>query len=93
MANDKFFTYKDKPLVRKGNTIYYGHMYEDAVAMLTINSSKKSGGLEISDSVGVQLISTDPNTPPQDMVLKHSTQKGLFAALDIASIWIDRISK
>ncbi len=93
MASKKFFTYKNKPLVRKGNVIYYGHMYEDVVAMLTIQTTKEQNGLKVADSVQVQLISTDPTTPPQEMVLKHSVRTGLFDALDMAGIWIDRTLK
>ena len=35
MAEDKksFFTYRGVPLVRKGNLIYFGNMYDDYVVM------------------------------------------------------------
>lgn len=39
-----FLTYKGKPLVRNGNTLYYGHMSDDFVIMLTIGSTKKNRG-------------------------------------------------
>lgn len=90
---ESFFTYKGKPLVRKGNLMYYGHMYEKAVAMLTVQSTCELGGLQAADKVQVQLISTDPSAPPQEMVIKNSTQKGLYASLDLANIWIDRFCK
>ena len=40
MAEKKndFLTYKGRPLVRNGNTIYYGNMTDDYVIMLQINS-------------------------------------------------------
>ena len=93
MKKNNFFLYKKRPLVRKDNTIYYGHMYEKAVAMLTVKSSHKLGNLNISDDIQIQLISTNPETSPQDLVLKNSVKKGLFDALDIAGIWIDRYTK
>ena len=93
MKKSNFFLYKKRPLVRKGQTIYYGDMREKAVAMLTVKSSHEFGNLNISDDIQVQLISTDPQTSPKDLVLKNSVKKGLFDALDLAGIWIDRYIK
>ena len=41
MAESSFLTYKNKPLVRKGNEIYYGDMTEKYVVRFKILSSKK----------------------------------------------------
>lgn len=93
MTKDKkteFFQYKGKPLVRKGNTIYYGDMNEDFVCMLTILSETKFSDLSLGEKVQVQLINTDPKTPVQDMVAKNCQRIGLYNALDIASIWLNR---
>ena len=38
---NEFLTYKEKPLVRKGNTIYYGNMSDPFVIMIQINSTRK----------------------------------------------------
>ena len=43
MAEKKeFLTYKGKPLVRQGNTIYYGDMADDYVIMMQILAKKES---------------------------------------------------
>ena len=42
----KFLTYKGKPLVRSGNTIYYGNMSDPYVIMLSITSTKKFNDME-----------------------------------------------
>ena len=68
-------------------------MCEKVVAMLTVKSEHPLGKLNISDDIQVQLISTDPQTAPKDLVLKNSLKKGLFDALDLAGIWIDRYIK
>ena len=41
MAEEKkaFFTYKGVPLVRKGNNIYFGNMYDEFVVMIEILST------------------------------------------------------
>ena len=85
-----FFTYKGKPLVRKGDTIYYGSMGDDFVVMLNIQSHSKEGTLDLADLVTVQLMRTDPTVNPMDIVVKKAEKHGLYQALDIASIWLER---
>ncbi len=85
-----FFTYKGKPLVRKGDTIYYGSMGDDYVVMLSIQSHTKNGELDLADTVTIQLMHTDTTINPMDIVVKKAEKKGLYQALDIASIWLER---
>lgn len=93
MENLKFFLYKKKPLVRKDNIIYYGDMNEDFVSMLTIDSSYDFNGLKIANKVFLQLISTDLNIAPEEVVVKNTVKNSLYQALDIARIWIERYNK
>ena len=83
--------YKGKPLVRSGRTLYYGDPSEAYVAMLQIFSAKNTdAGIPISDKVLVQIISTNEDLPLKDRVIKTAEQKGLYEALRIASIWLER---
>ena len=86
----KFFTYKGRPLVRCGDEIYYGNMEEPYVIRLQIKSKKEVGGEEIADKVTVQLMATDPYLSPRKQLVKSSEKKGLFLAMDIADIWLER---
>ncbi len=92
-AKEKFLTYKGKPLVRQGNTLYYGNMYDPFVVMLTIKSTTTSGDMELAEKVSVQLISTDPTISPRDRIIKTSEKTGLYNAMDIGSIWLERALK
>ncbi|MDR0314876.1 MAG: hypothetical protein LBH71_02865 [Oscillospiraceae bacterium] len=85
-----FLTYKGKPLVRSGKTIYYGDMSDRFVILLQINSTSMVNELEIADKVTVQLLSTDPDVRPRDRIIKKSEKNGLYNAMDIASIWLHR---
>lgn len=87
---EKLLTYKGKPLVRCGKTLYYGNSYEPFVIMMQVVTTKKVGDMEIADKVFVQLINTDPSIRPRDAIVKKSEKKGLYAAMDIASIWLER---
>ena len=92
MAEKKndFLTYKGKPLVRNGNTIYYGDMNDDYVIMMRILSSKEFGDTDLASKVSVQLVNTDPNVSIKEKIVKTRKKKGLYAAMDIADIWLTR---
>ena len=86
----KFFCYKGKPLVRSGKTIYYGSMLDDYVVMLQIMDEKESNGVKLPNNIVVQLMRTDKDVKPQDIVVKKSEKQGLYQALDIADVWLRR---
>lgn len=86
----KFLTYKGRPLVRCGKTIYYGNIGDPFVIMLQICSTKKVGELDVASRVTVQLLNTDPDVRPRDRIVKKSEKQGLYQAMDIASIWLER---
>ena len=88
--NDKFLTYKGKPLVRNGNTIYYGDPSENYVIMMQIIATKPVGDVEVASKVSVQLLNTDPDVSARERIVKTSEKKGLYAAMDIAEIWLSR---
>jgi len=90
---DNFLTYKGKPLVRKGNEIFYGDMSEKFVVRFEILSSKKDGKLDIADKVSIQLIKNDIDAPIKDRVSKQSERDNLFDALDLGFTWIERALK
>lgn len=92
-SGKSFFTYKGKPLLRKGKVLYYGDMSEEVVAMLTVESNRDFKGVDLSEAVELKLILTDPTISVQEMIVKSSVRSGLFDALDIAGIWIERFIK
>ena len=83
-------TYKGHPLRRKDNLIYYGTMAEKYIIMLQILSTKQVDGLEMADKVSVQLQLTDPDLKSRDRVVKKTEKDSLYAAMDVASVWLDR---
>lgn len=87
---ENFLTYKGYPLVRNGKTIYYGNSYDNFIIMMQIASTKQSGDTEIADKILIQLLNTDPDISPRQRIVKKSDKKGLFAAMDIATVWLQR---
>ena len=93
MAEKEFSTYKGKPLVRCGDELYYGSMDEKFVIRMQIKSKKEVNGTEIADKVAIQLLATDPDLSPRKQLVKSSEKNGLYVALDIADVWLDRALK
>lgn len=87
---ESFLTYKGRPLVRSGNTIYYGNMWEKYVAVLQIINTKKLMSEEVSGSIVIDLVSTDASLPMNKRIVKQTEKAGLYNALDIACIWLER---
>lgn len=92
---EKYLMFKGKPLVRSGNTIYYGSMQDKFVVMMQIQETKKdeATGLDMAQKVTVQLLSTDLDLRARDRIIKKSEKEGLYNAIDIASIWLERALK
>ena len=83
-------TYKGHPLRRKDNLIYFGTMAEKYIIMLQILSTKKVNGLDMADKVSVQLQLTDPDLKSRDRVVKKTEKDSLYAAMDVATVWLER---
>lgn len=86
----EFLTYKGKPLVRKGNEIYYGDMSEKYIIKLEILSTKTEGELTSADKVKVLLMLSDTELTYKSRIIKTSEKTGLYEAMDIGSVWLER---
>ena len=83
----KYFTYKDKPMVRRGDTIYYGDMKEKYIIIFTVKSKKKVGDLEVADQVTIDLCTNTGKG--KEKVIKKATRESLYEAIDIAEFWLE----
>ena len=92
MANTPL-TYKGKPLVRKGNELYYGDMADKYIIYMQIMSTTEQDGQQVADKVKLFLMSTDLTKSPMERIVKSSDKKGLFGALEYAAIWLERMLK
>lgn len=91
MAEEKaVLMYKGRPLMRKDNLIYYGSMADSHIVMLQILESKKVNDTDIATRVSVQLQLTDPAARSRDRIVKKSEKDGLYSALDVGCVWLER---
>ena len=89
-AKSAVLEYRGRPLRRKDNLIYYGSMSEKYIIMLQIMETKKVKDLDVASKVSVQLQLTDPDLKSRDRVVKKSEKNSLYAAMDVASVWLER---
>ena len=82
--------YKGHPLMRKDNLIYYGSMADSHIVMLQVLETKKVNDLDVATRVSVQLQLTDPTARSRDRIGKKSEKDGLYAALDVGCVWLER---
>ena len=82
--------YKGHPLMRKDNLIYYGSMADEYIVMLQVLDSKKLEDIDLATKVSFQLQLTDPAARSRDRVVKKSEKDGLYAALDVGCVWLER---
>ena len=87
---NEMLEYKGHPLRRKDNLIYYGSMSDKYIILLQVLESKKQDDLEVATKVSVQLQLTDPEVKTRDRVVKKTEKDSLYAAMDVADVWLTR---
>ena len=58
--------------------------------MMQILDTKKEQDLDVATRVSIQLQLTAPDLKSRDRVVKKSEKDSLYAAMDIAAIWLNR---
>ena len=53
----------------------------------------RCGNQTIADKVIIQLLNTDEQISPKEQVVKKSEKTGLFNALDLGAVWLERALK
>lgn len=98
-STNKALEYKGHPLRRKDNIIYYGNMTDKYIIMMQVMDVKTvspaqgagdAGELKVATKVSVQLQLTDPAVKSRDRVVKKTEKTSLYAAMDVASVWLER---
>ncbi|GHV09247.1 hypothetical protein FACS1894217_13090 [Clostridia bacterium] len=88
--------FKGRPLMRLGKLLYYGSMAEKYIIMMQILDTKNAGknkDIEVASRVSVQLQLTSPDLKAKDRVVKKGEKDGLYSAMDLAHVWLDRALK
>ena len=57
---------------------------------VSVQLQKKDQDLDVATKVSVQLQLTDPDLKSRDRVVKKTEKDGLYNAMDVAAVWLDR---
>lgn len=82
--------YKNKPLIRCGDILYYGNLTDKYIVMLQVLSSQTVREMPVANRVSVALQYTANDLKAKDKTIKKTEKDGLYNALDIGSIWLER---
>ena len=86
--SESYFTYKSKPVVRKGSTIYYGSMAEPYVVMMNVMSEAEQAGVKTASAIKCYLMKTDKDLNPIQAITKTAERPSLYEALELAAAWL-----
>ena len=65
-------------------------MADKYIIMLQILDTKKVKDMDVASKVSVQLQLTDPSIKSRDRIVKKSEKDGFWAAMDVATVWLER---
>ena len=82
--------YKGRPLIRSGDTLYYGSMGDKYIVMLQILASKDLKDISAASRVLISLMLTDESLNPVQRIVKTTEKSGLYDAIEIGSVWLER---
>ena len=85
MADEKLLYYRGFPLIRSGNTIFYGSGGDEFAAKLTVKDTKTIADAEVPNKIMVQLI---PRNPADADKARKGDFIGFYEALDTAHVWL-----
>ncbi len=90
MQKSEGLIYKNHPLRRVGNMIYYGSMTEPYIIMMQVKETKKEKDLDVATKVSVELQRTAKDLRSRDRIVKKSEKSSLYEAMDVSAIWLER---
>lgn len=80
-------TYNGKPLVRSGNTIYYGNPEDKYVVIFRLDEQEALGDLQIAKRVIIEL---KTNEGERSQLIRQAERDGLYRAFDIGMFWLEQ---
>lgn len=85
-AENEIFMYKDKPLLRVDNQIYYGNIEDKYIVRFTLEGQKNVNDLAVASRVTIDLMTNEGEE--RSKIMKQAERDGLYKALDIGAFWL-----
>ena len=83
--------YRDKPLIRNGNELYYGDFKENFITRFTILESENVNDLDMATKITIELLEKNGDDISTAKLTKKAERTSMWAALDIGVYWLEDI--
>ena len=83
----KVLTYKDKPVYRQGNKIYYGDLSKRLILVLEIVESEEKNGIQVAKKVKFN-IQDNTGELGKGTNYRSGERENLYKAFDIGAWWL-----
>ena len=83
--------YREKPLLRDGNILYYGDFKENFIVRFTILESEKANDLDMAKKVVIELLEKSGDDIKSAKLTKKAERTSMWSALDIGIYWLEDI--
>ena len=83
--------YREKPLLRDGNILYYGDFKENFIVRFTILESEKVNDLDMAKKITIELLEKNGDDINSAKLTKKAERTSMWAALDIGIYWLEDI--
>ncbi len=81
--------YREKPLLRDGNVLYFGDFNENFIVRFTILESEKVNDLDMAKKVVIELLEKNGDSIDSAKLTKKAERTSMWAALDIGIYWLE----
>ena len=83
--------YREKPLLRDGNILYFGDFKENFIVRFTILESEKVNDLDMAKKVVIELLEKSGDDIKTAKLTKKAERTSMWSALDIGIYWLEDI--
>ena len=83
--------YREKPLLRDGNTLYYGDFNENFIVRFTILEQETVNDLDMAKKIVIELLEKNGDDIKSAKLTKKAERTSMWAALDIGIYWLEDI--
>jgi len=88
VKKQKMLTYKDKPIYRQGNTIYYGELSKPLILVMEIVESEEKNGIQITKKVKFHIQDNTGDELGKGTNYRSGERENLYKAFDIGAWWL-----
>lgn len=88
VQKNKYLTYREKPIIRKGDDIYYGNLDDKYILALKVLETKEEYGMKVATKIKLEL-QDNSGELGKGGVYRKTEREDLYHALDLGAFWLE----